>query len=413
MNRLAKICLSVGIVFILNSSFAFGMMKDDDERPNEHLCPITLEVMEDPVVAADGHSYERTAILEYFRRWGAAASSPLTGLPLPNQSLFDNLALRTLIKGWNPGRQSGPAAHLCPITKRVMEDPVVAADGHSYERTAILVHFLRSGASASSPLTGLPLPNQSLFDNLALKTLIDDWEPGWQSGSSELATRDTASNRPAAKGIFDFLNYLIGISDFRSRPNVERVQEELRENAESTIAIPEIARGHEAIYERFLKGVLVYRPTEGSDVGKIELPIAALPNPLGSSFDLSSCGDTGQYLSIATGYRKVKTPANANKVEIWFTPRFLVDKEMPHLAPNHHMRQVIRSWDSARAPIGIFCTWGGWNATDHMTYCDYVVSEAMEQLGTENLLRHHWRAIRHSTPTRALRSHCKNFTFRL
>ena len=52
--------------------------------------------------------------------------------------------------------------------------------------------------------------------------------------------------------------------------------------------------GHEDIYERFLKGVLVYRPTEGSDVGKIELPTAALTNPLGSSFDLSSCGDRGQ-----------------------------------------------------------------------------------------------------------------------
>ena len=329
MNRLAKICLSVGIVFTLNSSFAFGMMEDDDERPPEHFCPITMSVMEDPVVAADGHSYERTAILEHFRTGGASARSPFTNLPLPNQNLLENHALRNLIQDWKPGRQSRP---------------------------------------------------------------------------SEPATQD-------------------------ARSIAARVKEELPENAGAlavaapgagsiparpapSIAIPEIARGHEDIYERFLKGVLVYRPNEGSDVGKIELPIAALANPLESTFDLSKCGDTGQYLSISTGYRKVQTPANANKVEIWFTPRFLVDKEMPHLAPNHHMRQVIRSWDSARAPIGIFWTWGGWNATDHMMYCDYLTTESIEEVGSENLFKKYQKATDGPVGVVWLGGR-GNFTFRL
>ena len=96
------------------------------------------------------------------------------------------------------------------------------------------------------------------------------------------------------------------------------------EEAQRRASIPQIARGHENIYERFLKGKLVYRPTEGSDVGKIELPIAALANPLEGTFDLSRCGDAAQYLSINTGIRKVQAPANASKVEIWFTPLFLV-----------------------------------------------------------------------------------------
>lgn len=145
--------------------------------------------------------------------------------------------------------------------------------------------------------------------------------------------------------------------------------------------------GHEDIYERFLKGRLVYRPNEGSDEGKIELPIAALKNPLGSTFDLSSCGDTGKYLSIAIGYRKGKTPANADKVEVWFTPRFLVDKEMSQLAPNHHLRAIRENWNAARAPIAIFWTWGGWNAKDNMSYCDYLTGESMVELGSENLLK--------------------------
>src|SRR3990167_7867991 len=103
-----------------------------------------------------------------------------------------------------------------------------------------------------------------------------------------------------------------------------------------------------------------------------------------AAFDV---GEKKKYLSIATGYRKVQTPANANKVEIWFTPRFLVDKEMPHLDPNHHMRAIIGSWDAARAPIGIFWTWGGWNATDHMAYCDYLTAESLDVIGSANLLK--------------------------
>jgi hypothetical protein len=36
--------------------------------PNEYLCSLTLEVMVDPVIAADGHTYERAAITRWFRQ---------------------------------------------------------------------------------------------------------------------------------------------------------------------------------------------------------------------------------------------------------------------------------------------------------------------------------------------------------
>lgn len=38
---------------------------------------------------------------------------------------------------------------------------------------------------------------------------------------------------------------------------------------------------NDAIYQRFLKGVLIYRPQEGSDVGRIDLPIVALADVRG------------------------------------------------------------------------------------------------------------------------------------
>jgi hypothetical protein len=128
----------------------------------------------------------------------------------------------------------------------------------------------------------------------------------------------------------------------------------------SSPEIPAIARGYEDIYLRFLNGKLIYRPTEGSDVGKIELPIAALSNPLEGEFDLSRCGDTGQYLSINTGYRKGKKTANASKVEIWFVPRFVVEKELRATATHFQKIMTAEKWPES-APIGIFWTWGGWD----------------------------------------------------
>ena len=59
------------------------------------VCPITLEVMRDPVVAADGHSYERRAIEAWFAE--GKSRSPVTNLHLPHSHLNENRALRKVI----------------------------------------------------------------------------------------------------------------------------------------------------------------------------------------------------------------------------------------------------------------------------------------------------------------------------
>jgi len=60
-------------------------------------------------------------------------------------------------------------ASICPITQDVMEDPVVCADGHSYERAAI-THWLL--ARDTSPSTNAPLPHKNVVPNHALRNLI-------------------------------------------------------------------------------------------------------------------------------------------------------------------------------------------------------------------------------------------------
>jgi len=66
------------------------MSKDDDSL----ICPITLELFRDPVLAEDGHTYEREAITQWIQNNGR---SPLTDQPLSLQRLYPNHAIQKLI----------------------------------------------------------------------------------------------------------------------------------------------------------------------------------------------------------------------------------------------------------------------------------------------------------------------------
>ena len=69
-----------------------------------YVCPITFEIMDDPVVAADGYTYEATAIAAWMARH---STSPMTNLPLAHSGLTPNLVLRSAIKEWQERRRSG------------------------------------------------------------------------------------------------------------------------------------------------------------------------------------------------------------------------------------------------------------------------------------------------------------------
>lgn len=61
-------------------------------------------------------------------------------------------------------------AFLCPITREVMSDPVICADGHTYERNAI-EHWLRS--NSRSPQTNTNLTSRVLIPNHAMRNAIE------------------------------------------------------------------------------------------------------------------------------------------------------------------------------------------------------------------------------------------------
>lgn len=59
-------------------------------------CPITLEIMSDPVTIASGHTYDRSSIMKWFR--AGNSTCPKTGERLTSIDLVPNLALKLLIK---------------------------------------------------------------------------------------------------------------------------------------------------------------------------------------------------------------------------------------------------------------------------------------------------------------------------
>ena len=93
------------------------------EYPQDLCCPITFLPMVDPVVASDGHSYERDAIETVLQRGNGL--SPLTREPL-KRSLIAN---RTLLK-----RIHAYEGEMLACAETAVEAASAAATSHKRQR---------------------------------------------------------------------------------------------------------------------------------------------------------------------------------------------------------------------------------------------------------------------------------------
>ena len=71
------------------------------EVPDDYVCPITSEIMSDPVSTLDGFTYEREAITEWLR---TKDTSPVTGATLESTTLIPNHSLRSIIRSFTEAR---------------------------------------------------------------------------------------------------------------------------------------------------------------------------------------------------------------------------------------------------------------------------------------------------------------------
>lgn len=79
------------------SRVTVSLKLEDILAPSHFFCPILQEIMEDPYVAADGHTYEHRAIKAWLEKYKI---SPVTNQRLPHLSIIPNHSLHAAIQQW-------------------------------------------------------------------------------------------------------------------------------------------------------------------------------------------------------------------------------------------------------------------------------------------------------------------------
>jgi hypothetical protein len=92
-----------------------------DDRAKECTCPISCMIMHDPVLAADGHTYEREFIQKSLAR---SNKSPMTNETI-DSTLVENRALRKIIESFLPTDKHAPTDE--PARKKAKKNNEQAA----------------------------------------------------------------------------------------------------------------------------------------------------------------------------------------------------------------------------------------------------------------------------------------------
>ncbi|KAK7839696.1 u-box domain-containing protein 12 [Quercus suber] len=167
--------------------------------PNDFRCPISHELMRDPVITCTGQTYERASIETWLNEENR--NCPVTGETLYRTSLTSNRALQSFISKWDRingmepfnkfgnslskrtfnhmeqvfgrGETERQQPHNCQKSAKLMKDPVIICTGETFERASI-EKWLKAGHT-TCPLTVEFLSSTSLTPNHALYSLISNW----------------------------------------------------------------------------------------------------------------------------------------------------------------------------------------------------------------------------------------------
>jgi len=118
--------------------------------PTEFICPITGEIMRDPVMGTDGHSYERSAIASWL---ATHSTSPMTRDPMYVANLTPNYALRSQIERLLGSVPSGGA-----VPK--FKDATLSVDSELHEKTLHL-RVTASGVPQRQPVVLIGIIDKS------------------------------------------------------------------------------------------------------------------------------------------------------------------------------------------------------------------------------------------------------------
>ncbi|KAG9453563.1 hypothetical protein H6P81_006467 [Aristolochia fimbriata] len=179
--------------------------------PDEFRCPITLDMMRDPVIISSGHSYDRGAIAEWIN--SGHHSCPKSGRKLIHTALIPNFALRSLISQW------------CQDNNVLLTAP----DAASSSSCGLLEEGFGNGVSSVNEAVDHISATKSAFD--AVKLTADFLVGKLATGSTEIRRQAAFELRLLAKtgmvnrriiaeaGAIPFLVTLLGAHDQRTQEN--------------------------------------------------------------------------------------------------------------------------------------------------------------------------------------------------
>ena len=104
----ATVVASILGVRLSSQKHSFAKMRflqeggDNEGVPRQLVCPITHELMQEPVVAEDGHTYEKAAIVEWFRNRN---SSPMTNEHLKSTQVIPNVLVHAIISDYKESKK--------------------------------------------------------------------------------------------------------------------------------------------------------------------------------------------------------------------------------------------------------------------------------------------------------------------
>jgi hypothetical protein len=170
LNKI-RICMIDNIVNIedYNALFDMDNIIVCNIKSDELLMLISNEKLDNPVIAEDGHTYDRTDIENWFKTKNI---SPITGQVI-GKTFISNVIVKNIIDNNDLTNIMNLDINvdymLCPISRDTFEDPVVAEDGHTYNRKDIKEWFK---IQQVSPMTRQPI-NTILRPNLLIKYIIE------------------------------------------------------------------------------------------------------------------------------------------------------------------------------------------------------------------------------------------------
>lgn len=170
-------------------------------------CPITHEPLKDPVVAADGHTYERNAIQRWFAQ---SPRSPITNVAVPSTMVYPNRALRdrTMACQLLPERAACVQAEAARITQLTVAGMEMLRDCNanrlavrSTEALSKFVHCIdeRSPDATFAGMLG-SLPYELTADNPYIVALCR------LDGSPELISYGLDTTPPMLEGGYETLS---------------------------------------------------------------------------------------------------------------------------------------------------------------------------------------------------------------